>query len=197
MNFELRQLFPTFLLADHNGYAMAKAIEAGLRMMCKTVQGGMDALQDVDKMPEWRLDEMAWETGCLYDYNADVAVKRRWVKNAIPYYSLFGTVQAIYEVLDGYFENIVVEESWEYGGEAFHFRVSAEGEWTKEASELLGRIVERAKNVRSILDGLVSADAAAIGIATEHEELARYTYPMTGTGLYAGEMPYYGIDHDG
>ena len=77
IDFSIMQLFPDFLLADKNGFAMAKAIEKALQIMCDTVQTGVDTVQNVDKMPEWRLDEMAWELGCLYDYNASIDAKRK------------------------------------------------------------------------------------------------------------------------
>ena len=75
IDFTIHQLFPDFILADKNGYAMAKAIERALQIMCSTIQTGVDNLQDIDKMPEWRLDEMAWELGCLYDHNANIETK--------------------------------------------------------------------------------------------------------------------------
>ena len=72
INFNVADVFPRFILNDTNGYAMAKAIEAALKYFLAKCQEGLDTLQDVDKMPEWRLDECAWESNCLYDYNADV-----------------------------------------------------------------------------------------------------------------------------
>ena len=62
-DFRIEDLLPAFLLADRNGYAMAKAVEAALKIMCSTVQTGLDIVKDVEQMPEWRLDEMAWEMG--------------------------------------------------------------------------------------------------------------------------------------
>ena len=65
IDFSITHLFPEFLLADKNGFAMARAIEKALQIMCDTIQTGVDNVQDVEKMPEGRLDEMAWELGCL------------------------------------------------------------------------------------------------------------------------------------
>ena len=60
INFSIHQLFPDFILEDKNGFAMAKAIEKMLQIMCDTVRNGVDTVKDVEKMPEWRLDELAW-----------------------------------------------------------------------------------------------------------------------------------------
>ena len=101
--FDFSRLFPRFLLNDKNGYAMAKAIEAGLNYFLEKCQDGLDCVQNVEKMPEWRLDEMAWEYNILYDYAAPVATKRIWIANAIEYYAKYGTAAAITKYLEGVF----------------------------------------------------------------------------------------------
>ena len=89
--FDLIRTVPKFILRDRNGFAMARAIEAALKYFLEKSQEGLDTLQNVDKMPEWRLDEMAWEMNCLYDETAQEEVKREWIRNAIPLYSIWGT----------------------------------------------------------------------------------------------------------
>ena len=85
ISFDIRDIIPAFILADKNGYAMAKAIEAGLKYYVEKSRKGLDIITDVDAMPEWRLDEQAEDYNILYDYNADIEAKRDWVRNAIPY----------------------------------------------------------------------------------------------------------------
>lgn len=175
--FDIAHLFPRFLLNDRNGYAMARAIEAGLKYFLKTCQDGLDCVQDVDKMPEWRLDEMAWEYNILYDYSESVEAKRKWIKDATSYYAKYGTAAAIMKYLDGVFDSVKVEEWWEYGGDPCHFRVIVTGEWSEEAAIWAEKAVGATKNVRSILDGIqfssgdatiqVYAAAAACGVDIE------------------------------
>ena len=186
---DIRQFTPRFILNDRNGYALAKAIEAGLNRMNAIIKEGVDCVTDYDSMPEWRLDEMAWETMCLYDYNADIETKRDWIKNAIPYYRLYGTPNALYKYLSGYFEGIELEENWVYDGAPFHFRVNVEGEWTPENEAWARRAIAAAKNVRSVLDSLRIGCKCSIGIAAECEALARFAYPLTGTENWAGRWP--------
>lgn len=80
MEIVMERLFPKYLLNDKNGYALAKAIIKGMEIFIQTVQSGIDTVLDVDKMPEWRLDELAREYNCLYDYNEDIETKRRWIR---------------------------------------------------------------------------------------------------------------------
>ena len=88
---DITKWVPKFILADKNGYALAKAIEAGLQSANDIVSQGVDCITDVDAMPEWRLDEVAWEYNILYDYDADIATKRKWVSDAVQTYAIYGT----------------------------------------------------------------------------------------------------------
>ena len=119
MELSIENLFPQFLLNDKNGYALAKAIEKALEIVCEKAQTGVNTVLDVEAMPEWRLDEMAWELGCLYDYTATLDQKRKWIRESTPLYAAYGTVQAIYNYLQGMFNETTVEECWEYGGDPF------------------------------------------------------------------------------
>lgn len=186
--FDIHWLFPKFILRDKNGYAMAKAIEAGLKYFLEKAQEGLDILQDVDKMPEWRLDEMAWELNCLYDISADIDVKREWIRNAVPLYSIWGTKKSVAEYLKGYFGEIEVQENWQYGGEPFHFRITVAGEWTPENEAWARRAVERAKNVRSVLDEMRIGCRASLAILATGDIKDRFRFPSAGE-ITAGEYP--------
>ena len=177
--FDIAQMTPQFLMNDKNGYALAKAIEAGMKYFLDRLQAGIACVKDVESMPEWRLDEMAWELGCLYDYNADMESKRRWIREATPHFAAYGTPKAIYNYLDGLFDDVLLEESWLYGGETFHFRVIASGEWTKEKEKWALGAIGQAKNVRSVLDGFYPGRRARIGIQSEGGVVARFPFEIT------------------
>lgn len=185
----INEIFPAFLLRDRNGYALAKAIEAGLSYMERVIEKGLACVMDCDTMPEWRLDEMAWETNCLYDYNADVEKKRKWIKDALPQYRLYGTPEGIYRYVRGYFDDIILEEWWEYGGEPYHFRITVDGNWTPEDEAWVRKAVGIVKNVRSVLDAFQIGIRGSLGMTAEGEVLARFTYPMTNEGQKAGTWP--------
>lgn len=186
--FDIKHLFPGFLLSDKNGYAMAKAIEKAMMIFCQTVQDGVDVVQDVEKMPEWRLDEMAWEMGCLYDYNADVESKRVWVRDAVPLFASYGTADALYKVLEGYFDEVEVEENWQYGGQPYHFRITVSGQWTDDNEQWAWNAIAATKNVRSILDDLAIGSAAHIRIGGD-TKFWRFPYGMTSANRMTGTQP--------
>lgn len=187
--FDVTRWVPRFLLNDKNGYALAKAIEAGAQYMNDTILAGVQCLTDPDEMPEWRLDELAWELNTLFDYSANVETKREWIKRAIPMYRLYGTPAAIYQYLGNYFERIDLEEGGTYGGQPYHFRVTVDGEWTPENEAWARKAIAEAKNVRSILDSLRAGCRSQLALHAECEILARFTWPMTGPDAWAGRWP--------
>lgn len=187
--FDITKWVPRFLLNDKNGYALAKAIEAALQMMNDIIDQGVNCLTDYETMPEWRLDELAWELNCLYDYHADVETKRQWIISAIPYYRLYGTPEAIYKYIGSYFDAIDLEEFWVYNGDPFHFRVMVDGEWTPENEAWARKAIDKAKNVRSVLDALAIGSKSYLALTAEGEVLSKFAYPLTGAENWAGRWP--------
>lgn len=151
-SFDVTRHVPRFILQDKTGYAVAKAIEAAVQIMNDTIQQGVDCVLNYDTMPEWRLDELAWETNCPYDYNAAIEVKRRWIREADTLSELYGTSEGISRYMEGYFDAAALQEAWEYGGEPFHFRMLFPGSWTPEKVSWASTAIETVKNVRSVLD---------------------------------------------
>ncbi len=150
----IARLVPRFLYADKNGHAICKAIEKAMQIMAKAAQEGLEILLDVDKMPEWRLDELAHDYNCLYDYTADVEAKRIWIKNASRMNQILGTPEGVIQYLQGYFDDVEMLESWEYDGLPFHFRVLANGTWSQKKQDWALKAVLGSKNVRSVLDNI-------------------------------------------
>lgn len=152
IEWDIREAVPRFLMEDPTGYALARAVEAGLRAFLTAAQAAVDTWGDPDKMPEWRLDELAWEYCIPYDHNADVEAKRAWIRNIHTMYRLYGTPEGVIQFMGGYFDTAEIEENWEYGGEPFHFRLIFPDEWTPEKIEWATKTIAQVKNVRSVLD---------------------------------------------
>lgn len=192
MDFDILALVPKFILNDKDGYAMAKALEAGLKDFLAVCEQGLDTWGNVDTMPEWRLDEMAWEYNCPYDYTAELETKRQWIREALVINRLYGTPEAINRILSGYavYGGGWVEEWFQYGGQPYHFRVfTTDAELMQKKYKEFTRILGMVKNVRSVLDNIVYSGATgyakmaigtrAVGVRAQHMGLAR-NYDMNG-----------------
>lgn len=148
----IRELVPRFILQDRNGAAMAAAILRGLEIFCRTVQEGLDLLLDVDSMPDWRLDELAEELGCVYNRSDSPELKRESIKNAWRNSGKLGTAAAIEDYLRPRLGGARVAEWPLYGGEPYHFKITAAG-INAQTEDALAEAVDRLKNLRSVFDG--------------------------------------------
>lgn len=179
MTIDIARLVPRFILRDRSGYAMAKALEAGLSAFDQVISDGLDCLMKISAMPEWRLDEMAWEYGCLYDEAAPVEVKRQWIENAVPMNAILGTKEGVIQYLKPFFDDVEIQEDGNY---VFH--VSLFGELTPELEAWATKAIETAKNVRSVLGDALNVSASSdIDLTDTETEWYAYERPMAGTFL--------------
>lgn len=158
---DVKQMVPAFLLDDNNGYAMAKMIEYAMEYLRKACTRGLEIVFDIDKMPEWRLDELAWEYDVTwYDADADIDSKRAQIKAAQAFFDKMGTPQAVEEALAAVYGFGRLEEWWQYGGEPYHFcvYVSDPGAVAEKRAKFM-KLLEMVQNVRSVLDNVVYSGA--------------------------------------
>jgi len=169
MNIDITRLLPAFILADKNGLAIAKAIEAMLQYMCDVIKNGIDIVLDIDRMPEWRLDEAAWEMNITwYDSEADIESKRQQLKSAQEYSGKIGTPAALMSAIESVFGEGTLREWFEYGGEPYHFNITTTNASALiENRERIMRLIDIVGNVRSVLDNIYySGDTATADIGT-------------------------------
>ena len=150
--FDITTMLPKFLTKDRNGYALAKALQAGMDDFIAAVELGKRLIDDADAMPEWRLDELAWEYNIPYSYTASLEAKRGWVRDAYDLSRLYGTAEGIARYIGAYFDGAEGTEAAAYGGQPYHYKVTLTGvnhvgdtEWAQQAAQTV-------QNVRSVLD---------------------------------------------
>lgn len=161
MNIVKEKLFPRFILNDRNGNAIAEAMMVLFRYMDERMGEALKILTDVDSMPEWRLDEMAWEYNCVYDRSADIEQKRQMIKTAPIYYPIYGTAEAMKRYLESVYSTVKIEEWNEYGGQPYHFRAIVTGERTDRSDAWVRSAIMQTRNVRSILDSITFSGGGA------------------------------------
>lgn len=196
VSYELNNVWPKFILNDKNGYAVAKALDAGMKFLLERIGEGLDTLQDPEKMPEWRLDELAWEYNIPYDSTAPIEIKRMWVGDAFRLSRQYGTAEGISKYMGAYFADSEVEESWEYDGEPLHFRIVFGGGWTPENVAWATKAALTVKNVRSLLDEFLFRQSwtQTLRAGTAFWAEDRGNFPVSSED--ASELVYY-ADEDG
>lgn len=152
---DITHLVPNFLLGDKNGWALAKAIEKAMQIFFEKIQEGVDAALNPDKMPEWRLDELAKDENLFwYDFGASLNAKREMVKNARMTYAALGTKAGSERAAKDYASDARIEEWFDYGGDAAHFRIYSNLPEAAESAGAMVRSVNGVKRLSAVLDGV-------------------------------------------
>lgn len=154
---DVLQIAPKYLKNDRNGYALIKAIEAADNYLAGRTDEAINTLNNVETMPEWRLDERAWEMNLTwYDYTAGVEVKRNQIRGARDYFDRLGTPYAVEQAIADVWGEGRVEEWFEDGSEPYHFSVytSNTGALIENRRKFMA-LLDRVKNVRSVLDSII------------------------------------------
>ena len=92
----------------------------------------------------------------FYDTGLSLDKRRALVKNSIRWHMRKGTKGAVQELVQTVFESGVVSEWFEYSGEPYRFKIDllTAPEITQENLDLIVKVVNTVKNVRSWLDSL-------------------------------------------
>jgi phage tail P2-like protein len=187
LEFAIKDLLPAHLHDEQDGKAMAAAIETALRQFADAVALADALLTDANTMPEWALDELAWESAVpWYNFQADVETKRGWVRNAETIRACIGTRSALKLLLLGVFDQCRIEEYWQYGGALHHFRIIVQGNYTPEKARWARNAVRVVKPLRSVLESFVVAVQKQIIVTSEHQT-TKLRYPICGWFLCGDE----------
>jgi P2-related tail formation protein len=169
---EAKMELPAFLASDKNGKAIKAAMEKALERLQGDIKKAWDTLYVPDIMPEWRLDEMAWEWNMLwYDYSMLVEIKREMVKRAEEISRGIGTPGLMKRMLETVFESVNILSGPEYGGDPYHFMVEVAGNRAGELESWAQRAIDIFKPLRSAFDGFIiqttEADKIQVSSALE------------------------------
>ena len=181
IEYDIKRLVPRFMLKDRDGYAMSMAIKAGMDDFLAICQRAVDTWNNPEEMPEWRLDEMAWEYNIPYDYDAEESIKRAGVSRARALSRLYGAAEGLKKYMDGVLSDCEIEEWQTYAGDPYHFRIKSSSMRGMGYADWATRAIEAVKNVRSVLDSLSFESNI-----TQHLYTGHAIYGMT-TGQYRTE----------
>lgn len=122
---EMKKLLPAWMRDDEANIGLS----LGCDEIAKDFYGESRLLSKwnkIDELPEEILDELAYDLNIpWYVSTADIAAKRKIIKNSILVHSHLGTVDAVNMVIQDYFESGEVEEWFEYDGKPYFFRISS------------------------------------------------------------------------
>lgn len=136
----------------------------------------------IDSLPEDELDALAAELDIgWYLSTADITVKRNLIKSSDLVHSKLGTVYAVEQIVNDYFNSGNVLEWWNYGGIPYHFKV-----WTDNPQkvadnvETFAQILKLIKRDSAILDSIIIGlkSKGSVYVGTANKDYAVETYIM-------------------
>lgn len=153
----LVDILPDSILRDEQVYAAAKALDEELQNVTAATIEALH-LPRLDVLPESVVDLLAWQWHVdFYEpVGLDIETKRNLVKKSIEWHRTKGTPYAVEQVVSTVFSNASLKEWFEYGGEPYHFSITARGfDPTKSKDfKLFLRVLETVKNTRSWLEAV-------------------------------------------
>ena len=183
------QLLPVFMKKD-------PAVQALASVMTQTLADPDEHLKDaatwnrIEKLSEPELDDLAWEFDVdWYDCSASKEVKISQIKSAVLIKKRRGTKWAVEQILRNIIGRALVNEWMDYGGDPYHFEVAVKNPTvTQEMYSKLIQQIEKAKNVRSVLDRIYYLDEKKIDIEAS-EKLHPCTFTLERCGIpYCGRF---------
>lgn len=153
---QITDLLPTNLSSQPRVRALSYALQRGCRLLYRYCQK-LYIYTDIDAQPEEVLDLLAAELRAqYYRGDMDLDTKRNIVKNALIWHMTAGTPEAVEGLIAAVFGKGKVEEWFEYGGEPYHFRVTADTGFalTPEKDKLFREMLQKVKNTRSHLESV-------------------------------------------
>lgn len=152
----VEDLLPSSLARSQTVRDVAKACGASLHDVVDRMSGLL-IYSRIDGLDESVVDDLAWQFHVdFYDTGLNLTQKRALVKSAIKDHKYKGTPWAVKSVLKPIRGDVVLQDWYQYGGEAYHFRINGFGGAMVSADELtrLVAAICSVKNVRSWLDGV-------------------------------------------
>ena len=150
----LLEILPPSIKQDAQLSAVAKSLESQLQRISAQAQLVLH-LPRLNELGDEMLNVLAEQYHVDYfePENMSLETKRALIRDSLLEHQIRGTKASVEHLLNKIMTWAKVSEWWEYGGEAYYFRVTMQGlKFTDEHAEKFFRIINSTKNVRSWLE---------------------------------------------
>lgn len=153
---DFRKMLPAWMREDEYNIALAEAINEVLADPLSRVKT-LRTWDQIDNLTSEELDELAWENNIdWWESGWDIETKRANIKEATKINEKRGTKYSVERILESVFGTGTVIEWFEYDGDPYHFKVTAQGDLTEERLAKFRKLIEITKPARSVLDSIES-----------------------------------------
>ena len=148
----LSDIAPHSLLGTDDMEAYSLTLRDAVRLVLDMSEKTM-VYYNFDSLSEKITDLMAseWRTQ-FYDGTLELAKKKELVKNTLQWYLSAGTDKAVNSLLETLFGNGKIISWYEYGGQPYHAKISANIEYSEGIMEKFDTLLRKVKKTSTILD---------------------------------------------
>lgn len=159
------KLLPVFMRDDEANIALAGVIDKLIKDPGSRAEQ-LRVWDQIDRLPEEMLDELAWEMSIDWWVDTwDIEKKRQTIKTARLIKQRRGTVWAVEQTAKNIFGSATVKEWHSYGGKPHHFKVITDYPLeTTALVEEFRRLIKKAKRASSVLDMIEFAYTAYVNV---------------------------------
>ena len=182
--------FPPALKLDKKMLALGKLIAEELHITANEAEKNV-IYANIDNLAEKWLDVLAYDLHVdWYDYDYPVEAKRAIIKDSVRVHQKLGTKAAVERALGGIHPQSEIEEWFNYGGQAYHFRIVLDTTKSRVAADYdeIVRTVDIYKRLTAHLDGLYYQCSISVVVMPKTEYFI-FSAPMTGK-TKTGTKPY-------
>lgn len=154
-NSKLIELLPPNLQNDNDAIAVCSAIDKGFIEVVDSIKNVL-TFADIDNASSEVVDLLAFELNTdFYDNTLPLYKRKEIVNNALIYHLTKGTPYAVELLVTNAFDDGLVEEWFEYGGDPFYFKITTSDAIidVNKVNQLVAA-VNSVKNERSRLESI-------------------------------------------
>ena len=181
---KLAEILPESLLNDSKIRAVAEALDVELEKLSASTLEVLH-LPRIDELKGMILDFLAeqFHVDFYEPLYLTEAEKKNLIRDSIAWHRIKGTAGAVERIANASFREAVIEESKDYGGEPYRFRINTHGfKGTPDGFKTFLRMIDVAKNVRSHLEKII----------VDYSDTVTPTFIKTG--IATGQIGYKGIE---
>ncbi|MCC5467615.1 phage tail protein I [Pelosinus baikalensis] len=188
-------LIPPSIVNDPQVQAISAAVTPQLQEVSQSIRECI-ILARLDELQEEVVDLLAWQYHVdFYDAELSITQKRNLVRTSIDAHRHKGTPYAVELVVKAIFEEAIVQEWFEYGGEPYHFKIDVRDDTLQsDTVKRLIRAINTVKNTRSWLETIIVRLPIVESVVTIHNRLQFLLHNNTKQSYWGNRRRYYPLD---
>ncbi|MEG1313341.1 MAG: phage tail protein I [Bacilli bacterium] len=153
----LKDLAPASKLRNKDDVLFYEVVNEAIKILILDEIENLILLDNIDNLKEEIVDLLAYELHVdFYDYSAVIKEKRQIVKTSVLSHMKKGTLFPVQNILDTFFQESIIKEWFEYGGEPGKFKVEiSDSKVDYTPTNRIRKMIDSVKRTSQHLENLI------------------------------------------